>query len=199
MRNTVLVAPAFEVEVDLSKLRSLAKKNAHIRAMKKAMRLVGEDYARKIHEGFKKQGINPRNARPNYWPKLVIPKGPTKKGGRTKRGKILKKSGAYLKATNPRSASIVVRSSSDSVLLKVSYRKLPEYAKYHEQQGNAQGYTQQTATAKQAAFLRYLGFRGVHEGSVITLPARRVLVYPPSWKGVHKRLFIREFKKALGL
>lgn len=199
MPNIVLASPAFDVEVDMSTLESRAKKNAHRVAVRKALRKVGEDYARKIHEGFKREGIDPKSARPKYWPPLKIPSGPTKKGGRTKRGKILKKSGKYLKATSPKNASIIIRGTGNTVSMQIAYRKLPHYAQYHEQQGNPQGYTTQTATAKQAAFLRYLGYRGVHEGSIITLPARRVFVYPPSWKGVHKRLFIREFRKALGI
>src|SRR5690606_35287047 len=95
-------------------------------------------------------------------------------------------------------ATVVIRGASNALLLQLAYKRLPKYAKHHEQEGNSQGYTTQAATARQAAFLRYLGFRGVHEGSIITLPARRVFVYPPSWKGVHARLFARVFRKELG-
>src|SRR5690606_1544107 len=98
----------------------------------------------------------------------------------------------------PRNATVVIRGASNALLLQLAYRRLPKYAKYHEQEGNSQGYTKQAATARQAAFLRYLGFRGVDEGSIITLPARRVFVYPPSWKGVDARFGGRGFIKQLG-
>lgn len=199
MAKVILAAPAFQVELDKSNLETRFDRNNFTRASKAAMRAVGEDYARRVHEGFKQEGINPRTGSPKFWPKLQIPAGPTKKGGRTAKGKILKKSGRYLKATHPDNASIIIRSSGDNLLLQVAYRRLPDYAQYHEQQGNPLGYTTQIATAKQAAFLRYLGFRGVHEGSIITLPARRVFVYPPTWRGVSARIFQRVFKKELGV
>lgn len=197
MPNKVLHTPTFEIEVNTKPLDRMARKV--LKATRNALRKVGLDYAKKIHEGFKREGINPINARGGHWPKLKIPSGPTKKGGRTKRGKILKKSGDYLKATSPRNASITVRGSGGKMVMKIAYKKLPSYAKYHEQVGNSKGYTQTVATARQAAFLRFLGFRGVSKGSIITLPARRVFVYPPSWRGVHKRLFLREIKKSLGV
>jgi hypothetical protein len=194
-----MAAPTFEVELDKTRLDTRFSQNNFTRATKKALRVVGDDYAKRVHEGFKAEGVNPKTGVGKFWPKLQIPKGPTKKGGRTKRGKILKKSGTYLKATHPENASILIRGSGNTVLVQVVWRRLPVYAQYHEQQGNAKNYTTQLATARQAAFLRYLGFRGVSEGSIITLPARRVFVYPPIWKGVHARMYARELKKELGV
>jgi hypothetical protein len=185
--------PVFRYEIDT---RGLSKNTRRVtRAMRLGVKAVGEDYAKRIHEGFKKEGIDPASARGKYWAPLVIPSGMTRKGGRTKRGKILKKTGAYLKSTHPSLAKLLIRVESNTVSLRLRYNKLPPYAKYHEQEGNAAGFTTQVATAKQAAFLRYLGYRGVWEGTVITLPARRVFVYPPSWRGVHARLFARVFKR----
>lgn len=184
----------FEVEVNTDGLTRFASNRMKV-ATNKALDAVGRDYAKRVLAGFKAEGVDPRSGRTGYWPKLKIPSGPTKKGGRTSRGKILKKSGKYLQAVGQ--PSIVLRSKQGGAGVQTAFRNLPAYAQYHEQQGNAVGYTQQKASAKQAAFLRYLGFRGVHEGSIITLPARRVFVYPPTWRAASKRLFQRVFKEAI--
>lgn len=55
------------------------------------------------------------------------------------------------------------------------------YAKYHEQPGKQGGATRQRMTAKQAFFLRKLGFTRAREGGTIKLPQRRVFVCPRPW------------------
>lgn len=183
-KKVITASPVFEIDLDTSKLRTrLAKNNFRI-AANKAAKAVGEDYAKRIHEGFKKEGVDPRTARTGYWQPLVLAKG-------MKRHKILRQSGKYFQATHPRNASVQIKNTGEGVSIGVAYRSLPKYAKYHEQKNNPKNYTVQTATARQAGFLRWLGYRGVHTGTVITLPARRVLVYPPSWKGVHAKLFAK--------
>lgn len=194
-KKVILVAPAFEVEIDSTFLLDRFSKNRWRVQVKKALRAVGIDYAQRVQKGFIAQGVDPRTGRKSFWPKLKIPTGITRKGGRTKRGKILKKSGKYLKAVAPKNARIIIRGNDNDVTMQVSYPTLPDYAQYHEQQGNAAGFTTQIATKKQAAFLRGLGYLGAHEGSIITLPARRVFVYPPTWKGVSARLFKKVLAK----
>lgn len=70
------------------------------------------------------------------------------------------------------------------------------YAKYHEQPWGGEE-TTQTATAKQATFLRGLGFSGVRVGSTITLPARRVFVMPEPWAKELSSIYEREMQRAL--
>ena len=194
-KKVILVAPAFEVEIDTTQLLDRFSKNRWRTQVRKALKEVGIDYAERVHKGFIAQGVDPRTGRKQFWPKLKIPAGITRKGGRTKKGKILKKSGKYLKAVAPKNARIIIRGNDNDVLMQVAYPRLPDYAQHHEQQGNAQGFTTQIATKKQAAFLRGLGYLGAQEGSIITLPARRVFVYPPTWKGVSARLFKRVLAK----
>lgn len=195
MPRNVIKAHGFEVEIEDTSIRKRYSKQMYGRAVNKALRVVAIDYSNRLFKGFKAQGVDPRSARTGYWPKLKIPAGITRKGGRTKRGKILKKSGAYLKSAQPKAAIIKITGSADKKKVTINYPGLPKYAKYHEQQGNKKGFTTQIATAQQAAFLRSIGFFGAHEGSIIKLPARRVFVYPPSWKGVSTRIFKRELAK----
>lgn len=197
MPKKVIQTPVFEYEIDSTNLHRKANTSKFDAAAKAGLHAVGDDYAKRIHDGFKREGIDPASGRGKFWPPLVIPSGPTRKGGRTKRGKILKKTGEYLKSVHPSNAKIVIQTGSNTLSLRLKYNKLPKYAKYHEQEGNPAGFITQIATARQAAFLRYLGFRGVHEGSTITLPARRVFVYPPTWRGVHARLFARVFAREI--
>lgn len=192
---STITAPGFQVTIDDSEIRRLFSKQRFGRAVNNALRAVGRDYANRVFLGFKAQGVDPRSGAKGFWPKLKIPAGITRKGGRTKRGKILKKSGAYLKSIQPKNAVIRIRGNPNQKTMSVSYRQLPAYAKYHEQVGNTAGFTTQIATAAQAALLRALGFLGAHEGSVITLPTRRVFVYPPTWRGVSARIFNRELAK----
>lgn len=194
-RKPVIVAPVFEAEIDNTALLEQFSKRKVRRQINQALREVGEDYAQRIFKGFAAQGVDPRSGRKGFWPKLKIPSGLTRKGGRTKRGKILKKSGAYFKSVSPKNARVVIRGSDNDVGMTVKYAGIPKYAQYHEQQGNNAGFTVQIATAKQAAFLRSLGYRGAKVGSPITLPARKVFVYPPTWRGVHARLFKRVLSK----
>lgn len=191
-------APGFQVTIDDSELRRKFSKQRFGRGVNNSLRAVGIDYANRVFAGFKAQGVDPRSGAKGFWPKLKIPAGITRKGGRTKKGKILKKSGAYLKAVQSKNAVIRIRGNPDQKTMSVAYKQLPEYAEHHEQEGNTAGFTTQVATAAQAALLRQLGFAGAHEGSIITLPARRVFVYPPTWRGVSARIFKREMVKFMG-
>ena len=188
MPSTV-TAPGFQVEIDDTELRQRFSRQRFGRAVNNALRAVGVDYANRLFDGFKAEGVDPQSGRKGFWPKLKIPAGPTRAGGRTKRGKILKKSGAYLKSVEPKNARIVIRGNPDNKTMSVRYDQVPDYAQYHETG------VRQTASARQAAFLRHLGYLGAHEGSIINMPARRVFVYPPTWRGVSARIFKRELAK----
>lgn len=194
-KKTIVNAGVFEAEFDNTVLLERFGKQRFRVAVNNALRAVGGDYAKRVFEGFAKQGVDPRSGRGGFWPKLKIPSGATRKGGRTKRGKILKKSGKYFKSISPKNARVVIKGNDNNKSMTVRYRGLPKYAHHHEQAGNQAGFTKQIATAKQAGLLRALGYRGAHAGSVIILPARRVFVYPPTWKGVHAKLFKKVLSK----
>lgn len=187
-KKLITASPVFQIALDTGNLKTRLARNKVVIAANKAAKAVGEDYAKRVHEGFKAEGVDPRSGRQGYWPKLVLAPG-------MRKHKILRQSGKYFEATHPRNAKVITRATDNGVAIGVAYKSFPKYARYHEQLGNRTGYTVQTATARQAGFLRHLGYRGVHQGSKIVLPARRVLVYPPTWKGVHAKLFAKTFRE----
>lgn len=194
---------AFEIaiEFDDSAFRARFSPERIQRAAVRAIKAVGVRVLEHTREGFVVGGWNPETGEPGFWPKKKTTEGgATDSKGNKRRsraaaegkrgGNILYDTGRYFNSIN----LTVEEGAEPAAFIGTNV----EYARYHEQVGNEAGFTQQTATSKQAAFLRALGYAGVHKGSVITLPARRVFVMPKPLREEVTEIYREEFVGALG-
>lgn len=196
--------PGIEIDVDLTKIKKAFSAERIGIAERVAMKRVLVETMARIRKGFQLGGYNPATGAPGFWPKRVVPKGVTAKNAKKFRaktkggvvarirvgGKVLVNTGRYRDSITASAPTL----TSDGVQGFVGTNV--EYAKHHEQPGNAAGFIKWKASGAQAAFLRRLGFT-VRKGSTITLPQRRVFVMPDPWRVDMADIFGNELNREL--
>lgn len=208
------VADLVEFEVDASQLESAFGKAAIQRATGIALKRAAFQILADTRRGFKVGGWNPETGAPGHWPRRKVPdqlqRGLTK-GKRAALKAAAEKRIGGLKLGNGRAKtqSGVVRRvrkggktliSTGRLLNSISIGDVRngsigvgtnvKYAEYH------QFGAQQVATAKQAAFLRRLGFTVV-KGTRINLPQRQIFVAPKKFRDKWTQVFVRELIREL--